>query len=74
MRAGRKSSAPEERKEISFTVRLSREEYKYLEARSDFIGVTPSVFIRMLLARGKLDMANEPERKPIQREPQAKSA
>lgn len=64
MRAGRKEKAIQERKEISFTVRLSREEYKHLEARSDFIGVTPSVFIRMLVARGKLNLANEPERKP----------
>lgn len=63
MRAGRKQKNLEERKEISFTVRLSLSEYAHLESRSDFIGVTPSVFIRMLLARGKLDMANEPERR-----------
>lgn len=51
-----KIKADKEKKSIPVIVRLSREEYEMLEKRASALGMNVSVFLRLLIRRGKISL------------------
>jgi hypothetical protein len=49
-----KKKADQEKKSIPVIVRLNQEEYDILERRASALGMNVSVFLRLLIRRGKI--------------------
>lgn len=48
--------ADKDKKSIPVIVRLSREEYEMLEKRASALGMNVSVFLRLLIRKGKISL------------------
>jgi hypothetical protein len=49
-----KRKSEEDKKSIPVIVRLNKEEYEMLEKRASALGMNVSVFLRLLIRRGKI--------------------
>jgi predicted DNA binding CopG/RHH family protein len=51
-----KIKSDKEKKSIPVIVRLNREEYEILERRASALGMNVSVFLRLLIRKGKISL------------------